>query len=70
MPGGLTKKEFDGLREDLQVLLSEHPAAEFTIIFLDKDGNRTEDRSKAVRYGMRVHEHDQLLFEEFGDVEG
>lgn len=68
MPGGLTREEFEGLREDLQKLLSAHPRAKFTMIFLDREGRRTEDGSRATRYGLTVHEDEELLLEEFGDI--
>ncbi len=68
MPGGLTREEFNGLREDLQQLLSAHPRAKFTMIFLDRGGRRTEDCFRATKYGLTVHEDEKLLYEEFGDV--
>jgi hypothetical protein len=68
MPGGLTRQEFNGLREDLQQLLSDHPRAKFTVIFLDQDGRKTEDASKFAKYGLAVHEDETLLYEEFGDA--
>lgn len=68
MPGGLTREEFEGLREDLKELLSAHPRAKFTIVLTDKDGNPTVDPAKARRYGMTVHEDGRLLFEEFGNA--
>lgn len=68
MPGGLTREEFEGLREDLQQLLSDHPRAKFTVVFLDEEGRRTEDGSKFARYGLTVHEDDAIVYEEYGDV--
>jgi hypothetical protein len=68
MPGGLTRQEFEGLREDLQRLLSDHPRAKFTVVFLDDQGRRTEDSSRFARYGLTVHEDESLLYEEYGDV--
>jgi hypothetical protein len=70
MHGGVTRNEFDGLREDLQKIISEHPRAKFTILLLDRDGRRTEDLLKAVKYGLTVHEDGQLIFEELGRVAG
>jgi len=69
MPGGLTRSEFEGLREDLRELLSDHPGARFTIVLTDEEGKETEDPMKAKRYGLTVHEGEKLLFEEFGDAE-
>lgn len=68
MPGGLTREEFNGLREDLQQLLSTHPRAKFTVIFLDREGRRTEDMARASKYGLTVHEEERIVYEEFGDV--
>jgi hypothetical protein len=70
MRGGVTKNEFDGLREDLQKLISEHPRAKFTILLLDGEGHRTEDLQRAKKYGLTVYEDDQLIFEELGRVTG
>ncbi len=69
MPGGLTRTEFESLREDLQELFSAHPGARFTILLTDEDGNVTDDESLAKRYGLTVHEGDALLYEEVGDVD-
>lgn len=69
MPGGFTRTEFENLREDLQELLSDHPGARFAIILTDKEGNMTDDISKAKRYGLTVHEGAVLLYEEFGDAD-
>jgi hypothetical protein len=66
--GGLTRQEFDGLREDIQRLFSEHPRAKCTILLLDDDGHRTEDLGTATRYGLVVYEDDVLIHEELGDV--
>jgi hypothetical protein len=68
MHGGMTKEEFEGLREDLQKLISEHPRAKFTILLLDANGNRTEDLQKATRYGLTAYEDDRLILEEMGTV--
>ena len=68
MHGGVTKNEFEGLREDLQKLISDHPRAKFTILLLDRDGHRTEDLLKAARYGLTAYEDDRLIFEEMGTV--
>ncbi len=68
MPGGLTREEFNGLREDLQQILSTHPRAKFTVVFLDRGGRRTEDMSQASKYGLTVHEEEKIVYEEFGDV--
>lgn len=68
MPGGITRKEFNGLREDLQQLLSTHPRSKFTLVFLDQDGRKTDDISRATTDGLNVHEDRTLLYEEFGDV--
>jgi hypothetical protein len=68
MPGGLTREEFNGLREDLQQLLSSHPRAKFTVVFLDGEGRRTDDMARAKKYGLTVHEEEKLVYEEFGDV--
>lgn len=70
MHGGVTRSEFEGLREDLQRLLSEHPRAKFTILLLDRDGHRTEELMKATRYGLTVYEDDRLIYEELGRVAG
>lgn len=70
MHGGLTKSEFDGLREDLQRLISEHPRAKFTILLLDSEGHRTEDLDRATQYGLTAYEDDRLIFEEMGKVDG
>ncbi len=69
MPGGLTRSEFEGLREDLQRLLSAHPAAKVTIVLTDEEGKKTDDVSKAKRYGLMIQEGNVLLHEEFGDVD-
>ena len=68
MPGGFTRTEFENLREDLQELLSAHPGAKFTIVLTDDEGNVTDDVSKAKRYGLTVHEGNELLYEEFDEV--
>jgi hypothetical protein len=70
MHGGMTRSEYDGLREDLQQLLSDHPRAKFTILFLDGEGHRTEDLQLAARYGLTVYEDENLIFEELGRVDG
>jgi len=68
MPGGLTPQEYESLRDDLKELLSAHPRAEFTIVLMDAEGKVTDDPDKAERYGLTVYEDDDLLFEEFGEV--
>lgn len=68
MPGGLTRREFDGLREDLRELLSAHPRAKFTIVLMDEEGKVTTDHAKAARYGLTVYEDDVLLLEEYGEA--
>ncbi|MDW5563846.1 MAG: hypothetical protein SA339_11515 [Methanomassiliicoccus sp.] len=68
MHGGMTRSEFDGLRDDLKKLICEHPRAKFTILLVDGRGRRTEDLSRAARYGFTVHEDDRLIFEEVGRV--
>ncbi|MBI0582854.1 MAG: hypothetical protein ISF22_01355 [Methanomassiliicoccus sp.] len=68
MRGGLTKREFDSLREDLRQLVSDHPRAQFTILLLDREGHRTDDISSASRYGLTVYEDDKLIFQEMGVV--
>lgn len=68
--GGLTRQEFDGLREDLRRLFSEHPRAECTILLLDDEGHRTDDLDLATRYGLVIYEDDVLIHEELGDVLG
>lgn len=68
MPGGLTRQEFEGLREDFQTILSEHPRAKFTIIFLDEEGKQTTDSSMFKKYGLTVWEDEALLYEETGDI--
>jgi hypothetical protein len=70
MHGGVTRSEYDGLREDLQQILSDHPRAKFTILFLDREGHRTEDLQRAARYGLTVYEDENLIFEELGRVDG
>lgn len=69
MPGGITRTEFENLREDLKELISNHPGARFTIVFTDEEGERTNDVSLAKRYGLMVHDGNTLLYEEFGDVD-
>lgn len=69
MPGGLTREEFEGLREDIQEILGEHPLSSFTIALIDENGERTSDPAKAVRYGMTVYEGDKIIFEEHGAVQ-
>ena len=66
--GGLTRGEFDSLREDLRQLFSDRPRAEVTILLLDEDGHRTEDLASARRYGLVVYEDGALVHEELGDV--
>lgn len=66
--GGLTRGEFDSMREDLQKLFSDHPRAELTILLLDGEGHRTEDLGGACRYGLVVYEDGVLIHEELGDV--
>ncbi len=68
-PGGLTREEFEGLREDIQEVLSEHPLSRFTIALIDENGVRTTDPAKAARYGMTVYEGDRVIFEEYGSVQ-
>jgi hypothetical protein len=68
MPGGLTRQEFEGLREDFQQILSEHPRARFMVVFLDEEGRQTEDSSKFKKYGLSVYEDEHLLYEEIGDI--
>ena len=69
MHGGMTRDEFEGLREDIQALISEHPRAKFTIVLLDEEGRRTEDLNKAVKYGLTAYEDDKLILEELGRVD-
>lgn len=69
MHGGMTRDEFEGLREDIQALISEHPRAKFTIVLLDEEGHRTDDLSKAVKYGLTAYEDDRLILEELGRVD-
>lgn len=69
MPGGLTRGEFEGLREDIQEIISEHPRAKFTFVFIDDEGKVTEDPDQAKRYGLTVHEDDALIHEEFGEAD-
>lgn len=66
--GGLTRGEFDSMREDLRQLFSDHPRAEITILLLDEEGHRTEDLAGARRYGLVIYEDDILIHEELGDV--
>lgn len=68
MHGGLTREEFNGLRDDLQQLFSDHPRAKCTILLLDNEGHRTEELNLAVRYGLVVYEDDSLIYEEMGVV--
>lgn len=70
MRGGVTRSEFEGLREDLQKIISEHPRAKLTILLLDENGWRTDELSKARRYGFTVYEDDRLVYEEMGRVAG
>lgn len=66
--GGLTRQEFDSLREDIRQLFSDHPRAELTILLLDEEGHCTEDLESARRYGLVIYEDDILIHEELGDV--
>jgi hypothetical protein len=68
MHGGLTTGEFEGLRYDLQHLVSDHPRAKFTFLLLDRDGHQTKELDSAVRYGLTAYEDDQLIYEEMGRV--
>ena len=48
---------------------SAHPAAKVTIVLTDEEGKKTDDVSKAKRYGLMIQEGNVLLHEEFGDVD-
>ncbi len=66
--GGITREEFDSMREDLRQLFCDHPRAELTILLLDEEGHRTEELVSARRYGLVVYEDGALIHEELGDV--
>ncbi|NLT38632.1 MAG: hypothetical protein GXX95_10850 [Methanomassiliicoccus sp.] len=66
--GGITRGEFDSMRDDLRQLFSDHPRAEITILLLDEEGHRIEDLTSARRYGLVIYEDDILIHEELGDV--